>query len=250
MKRYLYLGLLGLAVACAAPSPQKIDQDKTLFEIGNSMFDKKHYSDATPYFEEIKNRFPDSPYAMESELKVADCHYFTNDYSSAQVEYESFRTLHPTNEKIPYVYLQIGKAQMAQAPSSVQKDLTETEQALATFSQLTSRWPNSDEAAQSRPFVREAEEKLARKKLYLANFYIGQHKYYPALRRLESLNSDDTPSPLRREALFKLGLVHLKMDNPSVARQAFQKLVDEKIDDKYQSKAERYLKKIPEEKTN
>lgn len=243
MKRY-YLILALILCACANPSPEKILEDKKLFETGNVLFSKEKYSEAAPYFESLKNRFPDSPYAIESELKLADSHFLVREYETAQVEYESFKSLHPTHEKVPYVFLQLGKCQMFQSPKSVEKDQLQTELALQTFSQLQTRWPNSKEAADSQEFKQRAEEKLAKKQLYLAAFYTKQKKYYPALKRLESLNNDDTPAGLRREALYRLGVVHLKMKNPDVAKMAFEKVLAENIDDKYQSKAKRRLSNL------
>lgn len=245
-KHYLILALL--FCACANPAPEKLTEDKKLFEWGEKMYLKERYSDAAPYYEELKNRFPDSPFAIDSELKLAESHFHINEYESAQVEYESFRSLHPTHAKIPYVYLQIGKCQMYQAPKSVQKDQTQTELALQTFNQLTNRWPKSKEATDSETFKDRAEEKLAKKQLYLANFYIGQKKYFPALKRLESLNKDEMPQPLRREALYKLGFVHYKMKNFDIAKMAFEKIAAENLDDKYQRKAKNYLHTIQEEK--
>jgi outer membrane protein assembly factor BamD len=243
MKRFYSILVLFL-IACAHPSPEKIDQDKRLFEVASDLFTQERYSEAAPYFESLKNRFPDSPYAIESELKLADAHFKIGQYESAQVEYESFRALHPTHEKIPYVYLQLGKCQSSQSPKSVEKDQIQTELALETFRQLQSRWPNSDEAKESIEFKNKAEEKLAKKQLYLAGFYIRQKKYFPALRRLETLNTDQTPNNLRREALYKLGVVHLKMNNPDIAKMAFQKVLDQDINDGYQKKATRQLSKL------
>ena len=243
MKRF-YLILALALFACANPSPEKILEDKKLYELGLGLYDKESYSEAAPYFESLKNRFPDSPYAIESELKLAESHFLMKEYESAQVEYESFRSLHPTHEKIPYVYLQLGKCQFFQSPRSVQKNQLQTEIALQTFSQLQNRWPNSPEAAASKESSQRAEQKLAKKQLYLAGFYMKQKKYYPALKRLESLNNDETPTELRREALYKLGVVHLKMKNPDIAKMAFEKVINEKVDDKYQKKAQDRLSNL------
>jgi outer membrane assembly lipoprotein YfiO len=247
MKRYSYLFLLILA-ACSNPAPEKIDQDKRLFEVANDLFVQERYSEAAPYFESLKNRFPDSPYAIESELKLAESHYKTGEFESAQVEYESFRSLHPNHEKIPYVYLQLGKCQFSQSPKSVEKDQVQTEIALNTFNQLQNRWPNSAEAKESQEFKSKAEEKLAKKQLYLAGFYTRQKKYFPALKRLESLNTDQTPNNLRREALYRLGVVHVKMKNPDVAKMAFEKIIEQNIDDAFQKKAKRHLAKLTQTK--
>lgn len=242
--KQLYLLILFSLLACSNPSPEKILEDKKLFETGNELFLKERYSEAAPYFESLKNRFADSPYAIDSELKLADAHFLTKEYESAQVEYESFRSLHPTHEKIPYVYLQLGKCQFFQSPRSVQKDQSYTEMALQTFNLLQNRWPDSSEAKEARDFRTRAEEKLAKKQLYLANFYIKQKKYFPALKRLESLNTDQTPAQLRREALYKLGTVHLKMKNADIAKLAFEKIVSENINDDYQRKAQNKLNEI------
>jgi|JI10StandDraft_1071094.scaffolds.fasta_scaffold39298_2 outer membrane protein assembly factor BamD len=243
MKQLSLLFVL-LLMACSNPSPEKILEDKKLFEVADQLYIKERYSEAAPYFESLKNRFPDSPYAIESELKLAESHFLVKEYESAQIEYESFRSLHPTHEKIPYVFLQLGKCQFFQSPRSVQKDQAQTELALQTFNQLQNRWPTSQEAIDSKEFKNRAEEKLAKKQLYLAGFYMRQKKYFPALKRLEALNNDQTPVPLRREALYNLGLVHLKMKNPDVAKMAFQKVVDENVDDDFQKKAKHRLYEI------
>jgi len=116
--------------------------------------------------------------------------------------------------------------------------------ALQTFNQLQNRWPSSAEAGEAKDFRVRAEEKLAKKQLYLAGFYLKQKKYFPALKRLEALNNEQTPMELRREALYKLGVVHLKMKNPDIARQAFERLVSENIDDEYQRKSKNKLSEI------
>jgi outer membrane protein assembly factor BamD len=247
MKKFILLFLGVLLVGCATKSPSKINEDKTLFELGQKMYLKERYSEAIPYFEEIKNRFPDSPYSIQSELNLADAHFKTNEYESAQVEYESFRTLHPTHEKIPYVYLQIGRCQMYQAPRSVQKDQSETEMGQRTLDELVRRWPNSTEASEAKTYLSKAQEKLAKKQLYLAGFYTRQKKYFPAIKRLESLNNDETPPELRREALYKLGFVHMKMKNNDIAKMAFQRILEQNLDDSYQRKAKKYLAKLSKE---
>jgi outer membrane protein assembly factor BamD (BamD/ComL family) len=61
---------------------------------------------------------------------------------------------------------------------------------------------------------------------------------------LESLNTDQTPNHLRREALYKLGLVHLKMKNTDIAKMAFEKVVEQNINDDYNRKAKTKLSKI------
>jgi outer membrane protein assembly factor BamD len=238
------LFVLSLLGGCANPSPEKILEDKKLFETANELFIKERYSDAAPYFESLKNRFPDSPYAIESELKLADSHFLIKEYESAQVEYESFRSLHPTHEKTPYIYLQLGKCQFFQSPKSVQKNLEQTELSLLTFNQLQNRWPTSQEAIESKEFKTRAEEKLARKQLYLASFYMKQKKYYPALKRLEALNNSEAPPELRRESLYNLGLVHLKMKNLDVAKMAFERVVEENINDDFQKKAKHQLNNL------
>lgn len=236
--------LLLVWIACSLPAPEKINEDKKLFELGMQLFEKKRYSDAAPYFEQIKNRFPESPFLIESELKLADANFKSREFATAQVDYESFRTLHPTHEKIPYVYLQIAKCQLEQAPGSVQKDQAETELAVETLGQLTARWPESEYAKEGLELLDKANEKLARKKMYVANFYIGQKKYVPALKRLESLNNSQTPEGLRREAAFKLGYVHYKMNNMDIAKIAFERVIQENRNDPFTDRAKKFLSRI------
>ncbi|MBP3730498.1 MAG: outer membrane protein assembly factor BamD, partial [Mailhella sp.] len=51
------------------------DTVQEIFEAGNEAMRDKNYIGAAKYYERIKEEFPFSPYAIESELSLADAYY-------------------------------------------------------------------------------------------------------------------------------------------------------------------------------
>lgn len=146
-------------------------------------FEKGYYELAEKDFEEIRDRYPDSPYALWAELKLADCKFFAGKYLEAAVLYEEFEKLHPTNEAIPYVIFQIGTSyyHMMLSPD---RDQTNTKKAIEAYERLIQNYPDSPYVYEARKRIAKARERLAAHELYVARFYFRTGRYRGAYYRL------------------------------------------------------------------
>ncbi len=217
MKWYILIFLALFLTACAAKEPQDFKQDQALYTYAMELYEDRSYSDAIPFFESLRNRFPQSPYAVPSELKIADSHFENDDFLEAEVNYQQFRALHPTHEKIPYVVFRIGVCHLEQIPGGPDRDQTETEKALRTFSEVMRLWPKSEYAKKASTHIDKAKRKLEERELYVANWYLGQDEYEAAIGRLNKLGQHSEFPEIKSEALYKLGYAYAEMEQPEKA---------------------------------
>ncbi len=60
------------------------------------------YEKAAETFQQIKDRFPYSRYALLADLRVGDAYLKSKRYEEALLAYDDFIRLHPKNEAVPY----------------------------------------------------------------------------------------------------------------------------------------------------
>jgi outer membrane protein assembly factor BamD len=242
--RKLSLILCSLVTACATLTPEKLTSDKPLYEQASKLYAEKEYTEAITFFESLRNRFPQSPYLLDSEMKIADAKYAKGEYAEAEVEFQNFRTLHPTNAQIPYVIYMLGMTHYKRIPHGIDRDQTQTERALDVFEELTSRWPASPEAAKVPPLVTRCKRDLLERELYIANFYLHRDKYEAALPRLQNVRADPEFKDLSAEASYKLGYAQFKLKNFVQAKEILSAVIGNPDALKYHGEAKALLKKI------
>jgi outer membrane protein assembly factor BamD len=138
----------------------------------------EHWELAVETFRKIRDRYPDSPYALWAELKMADCKFFAQEYLEAIELYKEFEKLHPTNEAIPYVIYQIGTCyyKMILSPD---RDQTYTQKAIENYERLLKAYPGSPYEEEVKRRIKKCREILGEHELYVARFY-HKLKYYRA----------------------------------------------------------------------
>ena len=134
-------------------------------------------------FRAIRDRYPDTPYALWAELKLADCKFYSKNYLEAIVLYEEFEKLHPTNEAIPYVIFQIGTCYY-KLMLSPDRDQSFTKKAIENYERLIDRFPDSPYTQEARKRIRECRERLGAHELYVAKFYFRTKRWRAAYWRL------------------------------------------------------------------
>ena len=81
---------------------------------GMERMENGNYKDAVEAFQNIKDRYPYSKYAITAEMKVADALFMTEEFDEALDAYDEFERLHPKNENIPYVIYRKGMCHFRQ----------------------------------------------------------------------------------------------------------------------------------------
>ncbi len=158
-------------------------QLKKLVQEAEKYLRTKRWDLAEESLREIRDRYPDSLYALWAELKMADCKFFAHKYQEAVVLYQEFEKLHPTNEAIPYVIYQIGTCYY-NLILSPDRDQTFTKKALLTYERLLKSFPGSPYELEIKKRIKKCRERLADHEMYVARFYFRTKRYRAAYYRL------------------------------------------------------------------
>lgn len=177
-----FAGLTGCST-----SERNSDTPEGAFAIAQEFDKDERYEEAIRRYGEVKTKFPYSKYATLAELATADAYFKQESFPEAQVSYQGFKELHPKHAQSDYVTYRLGLSFYEQLPESEDRDLTLAHSAILYFDEVLSQYPNSEYAKLAGEKRQESLRKLARKEIYIANFYFKREAYISALARYEGL---------------------------------------------------------------
>lgn len=201
--RPIVCALLALWIlsGCAWFRQQNVEKPAhELAQDGMKDYEDGDFSGAIKNFEQLKDWYPFSKYAILAELKIADAHYQLMHYAEAIQAYEEFEQLHPRNEAIPYVIYQTGRCYYDQI-DAIDRDQTPAQKALEVFRRLVRQFPDDAYAAQSKTHIEKCLQSLAAHEFYVGQFYFHSKHYPAALKRFMAVISDYPDVGLHYRAL-------------------------------------------------
>jgi len=191
MRRLLLLGMLVCSLSlsgCAFVDqyflPPAEDTVQEVFEAGKDAMREKNYKQAAIYFTRIKDEHPFSPYALQSELALADAHFLNEEYWLAAEAYRDFETLHPRHEAIPYVLYQLGQS-LRNTYTSIDHSAKEVSEALEYFIRLQQEYPDTEYGRQAADQILACRRLLAQREIFIANVFWGMENYKAAYTRFQ-----------------------------------------------------------------
>lgn len=184
----------------------------------------ERYQEAIIRFTDIKNQHPYSRFASMAELKIADIHFKREAYAEAKLSYQIFQDYHPSHSKIDYVIYQIANCAYLMLPEDIDRDLSESKEALSTFDSLFRRFPNSKFNVDARKKKAEILKKLAEKEMYIANFYFKRKEYKSALNRYKNVIFKYPNLGLSPKALLGASLSAFESDQAAEAKKYLNRL--------------------------
>lgn len=183
-----FFSLLFLFSSCS--SIEKIegaDKAETFYLRGVAYLEESMYTEALEKFNLVKNKYPYSKYAVDSELKIADTYFKKGDYIEAQRVYGLFAELHPQEPRIDYATYQSGMCFYSSLPSTVDRDISYAKKAIEEFKAVMDVFPNSVYLKDALEKYTELRTKLAEKEIYIANFYKKKEKFESAAERYKTV---------------------------------------------------------------
>ncbi|MFH1624325.1 MAG: outer membrane protein assembly factor BamD [Pseudomonadota bacterium] len=219
------------------------DTVQGLFYDGLDYFEEGNYRKAREAFQELRDRYPLSKYSIVAELRIADCYYYSKEYTEAIFQYEEFLKLHPTNPVIPYVIFQMGMANFDQI-LSIDRDQTFTKEAVKQFEYLISRYPSSTYAAAAQEKLAICKERLSEHEFYVGHLYFKRKKYKAALRRFEGILEKFPESSIMAKTYLYIGKSHLSLEEKGKAKDALIQLVRNYPKSEYYKQAQNLLAKL------
>ncbi|MFO7738143.1 MAG: outer membrane protein assembly factor BamD [Desulfatiglandaceae bacterium] len=157
-----------------------------LMNEGMENLERGRYTAASEAFQNLKDRYPYSKFAVAAEIKLADSLYKRELYDEAYEAYDEFERLHPKHPTIPYVIYQKGMCHFVQV-STIDRDQSHTYQAKESFERLVNTFPNSEYVNRARRKIRECYIYLAEYELYVGHYYYKMKKYRSAMGRYRYL---------------------------------------------------------------
>ena len=163
------------------------DEEKNANELmaeGMNDLGSGRYESAAEAFQNIRDRYPYSQYAVTAELKMADALFEKTDYDQAYDAYDEFEKLHPKNKDIPYVMYQKGMCNFLQM-RTIDREQSHTLKAREAFELLVRKYPRSEYAAKAQKNIRKCIIYLAEHELQVGHFYFRMGYYRAALARYQ-----------------------------------------------------------------
>jgi outer membrane protein assembly factor BamD len=168
------------------PGDGAIEADADLALRAQERLDASDYVEAAQLFQQLKDQYPQSRYAMLAELRLGDAYYLNAKYIEAYGAYDSFSDRHPMNDAVPYALYQKGMCWF-QRMNGIDRDQTPTIQAINDFAYLVEVYPDSRYATMAHARVAEAMNSLAGHEFYIGEYYYKRKDYAAAMRRFRGL---------------------------------------------------------------
>lgn len=217
------------------------ETDEQAIEKCMKLSEKKKFQEAVECLEIFKSRFPDSTYALDAELNIADAYFRKKDWVLAGETYNLFVRLHPTSEKLDYAYYRAGLSYENQLPKGIDRDLSSMNQAEENFAMVFRRFPTSPYAEMAKAKYDEVRGRGAKKDMYVGKFYFKSGQYRAAIPRFLEVLQEYPGLGYDEEALERTALAFYKLGEKEKAQGAAQ-LMQEKFPNS--KKTQKVLKKV------
>jgi outer membrane protein assembly factor BamD len=201
---------LALAPGCAG---QPIDENDptALMADAEADIESSHYQIAADKLRMIKNRFPYSKQAVEAQIRIADVFFLQESFAEAALAYETFRDLHPVHEKAAYAMSRAALSYYRDIPSTVARDMAAARKSLEAYEAFIARYPAAPEITEAKSRVAEIRDLLARKELYVGDFYVKRSFFRSAKGRFEKVLALYGETRAADEARTKLALCETRI---------------------------------------
>jgi outer membrane protein assembly factor BamD len=192
---------------------------ESLYKIGKEAYHAGRYQKAIDSFQKLKEEYPLHQMALLAELGIADSNFSNEDYMEAELSYNDFINLHPTNENLPYAMYQLGMCHYKQI-TTLDRDQSETRKARKEFERVIARFPDNKFSFMAENMLRKCKQMLAENEFYVGNFYFKRKLYKAALRRFEGITKDYANMGLDYKVGYLIDQTKKRMDeekavNPS-----------------------------------
>ncbi len=241
LKHFLCLLLIvGMCACAAAPDIKKPNTDEDYYNKAMAFFKARNYFDAIPAFQELKEKFPLSPYAVLAELRLGDSHFYKEEYVEAIHMYENFRRLHPNNQSVPYSIYMTGMCYYNQI-LTIDRDPTFARQAAEQFQQLLELYPTSPYTGKALFKLSESRRIIAEHEFHIAEFYLFYKNYSGAISRFNAILKEYPYAIPRERVIFYIAKANFLSDQKERGQKFLNYIIRKYPDSPYAAQAKQLL---------
>ena len=189
-----------------------ISGDIETYKSGLSSLQDSNYSKAVKEFDKLYINHPFSSLAKKSEIMTAYSLYQNNEISKSISKLKTFNEMNPKDEFSDYAHYLLAMCYYIQI-SNQGRDPSLSLKALNSFKLITTKYPNSKYAKDSKLKIQFIKNSLAINELNIGKFYLKKNAPASSIKRFKTIlkkyqNSSVIPETLYRltEALLMMGL--------------------------------------------
>lgn len=199
----------------------------------------EQYTRAITILSDLETRFPFGPLSRQVQIDLMFAYYKSGQFELALPAIDRFVRLNPNHPQLDYIFYLRGLVNMETGLNAFQdffgkesadKDLEATRTAFNDFKKLVKTYPESKYVAESRKHMFTLLNKLARREIVVAEYYMRRDAFIAALNRckyvVEYYQQSTSLKPaltLMAEAYGKLGLKDMKAETLKVLNTQFPK---------------------------
>lgn len=194
--RYITVLLLSLALISGC-SKDEVEDDLEATELAyytsaQESLRAGNYSGAIQKLQLLESRFPFGRYAEQAQLEIIFAYYKSVQPEAARSAADRFIRLHPTHPNVDYAYYLKGMVSFEQDKNFLSniipmdpstRDPGAARESFQDFSQLISRYPNSEYAPDAQQRMKYLRNLLAAAEIHVARYYIRRGAYVAAANR-------------------------------------------------------------------
>lgn len=197
------------------------------------------YDKAVPLFEKLEGRAAGTPLAQQAQLDKAYAHFKAGEKAQAVATIDRFMKLHPASPALDYaLYLKglvnfndnLGLFSWLSRQDLSERDQKAAKDSFESFSELTTRFPDSRYAQDARQRMTYIVNSLAQYEVHVARYYYQRGAYVAAISRAQVAVADYQGVPAVEEALYilmqsydALGMDQLRDDTRRVMDASYPK---------------------------
>ena len=136
-------------------------------------------------------------------IKRADLKYLSKKIDEAIIEYETFVRTNTSSEFVPYALYRLACIYYEMI-ALVARDQTDAIKAMQYCNILLENYPNSEYISDVKRMIRDIEDIMSAKELYVAKEYEKRKNYPAALNRLGTIVQKYSDAKVTEEALFRM----------------------------------------------
>jgi outer membrane protein assembly factor BamD len=181
-----------------------------LYNQGLVFLKRNDFENAAKKFGELEKQYPFSQWARKGLLMTTFAQYEKPAYDDAVASATRYVGLYPKSPDTPYMYYLGGMSYYNQI-TNVMQDQTNSAKALAFFTALVEKFPDSEYAADARLKMQVARDQLAAKEMSIGRFYLTRKNFPAAINRFHDVLGKYQTTRHTEEALYRLTEAYLSM---------------------------------------
>jgi outer membrane protein assembly factor BamD len=203
-------------------TPKQQPSEKELYDAAKRAIKVRNFSQATIALEDLESRFPFGKYAEQAQLDLIYARYSALDLDGSIIAADRFIRLHPQSPSVDYAYYVRGIAnynidvgisgQYFAGVDLNSRDPGNMRQAFSDFSELITRFPDSQYASDAQQRMKLIRNRLAAYELHAARYYIRREAYVAAANRCAFVVQNFPHSPVVEEALVMMVELYQLLD--------------------------------------